>query len=378
MRIAFFSNFINHHQVLVADELYALNQGNYFFVEMEKMPESFVRAGYPDFSNRPYIIQSWKDNSSNKRALEICLNADVAVFGGMGEVLEFEKKRLSLNKLSFEMTERWLKKGWKNMLSPRLLKKFFLYHLAWRNKPLYALCCSGFASSDFRRLKMFVNRCYKWGYFTKVGNAFNDHEALCHENRVKLMWCARFIGWKHPELPIKMARILKDKNYNFVIDMFGNGEKMNEMKRLSANLDVEDRIHFMGNVPNSSILDNMKNHQIFLFTSDRNEGWGAVANEAMSCKCTLVASDEIGSVPYLVTNGITGSVFKSCDVNALAEQVIWLIDHPDKRKTITDNAYSLINEMWSPKTAAKHFMQLVNDILKGADTSLKSGPCSRA
>jgi glycosyltransferase involved in cell wall biosynthesis len=39
---------------------------------------------------------------------------------------------------------------------------------------------------------------------------------------------------------------------------------------------------------------------VFIFTSDRNEGWGAVLNEAMGSGCAVVAADLIGSVPYLI------------------------------------------------------------------------------
>ena len=34
----------------------------------------------------------------------------------------------------------------------------------------------------------------------------------------------------------------------------------------------------------------MEKADIFLFTSDRREGWGAVANEAMNSACALVVS----------------------------------------------------------------------------------------
>ena len=33
----------------------------------------------------------------------------------------------------------------------------------------------------------------------------------------------------------------------------------------------------------------MEQADIYLFTSDRNEGWGAVANEAMNSACAMVA-----------------------------------------------------------------------------------------
>ena len=59
----------------------------------------------------------------------------------------------------------------------------------------------------------------------------------------------------------------------------------------------------------------------------QNEGWGAVANESMSCGCILVGSDEIGSVPYLLEEEKTGLVFRSRELESLTNKVKWLLDN---------------------------------------------------
>ena len=50
MTIVFFSNFINHHQKLVADELDRLTGYQYTFVEVMPIPEWITNSGYPDYS----------------------------------------------------------------------------------------------------------------------------------------------------------------------------------------------------------------------------------------------------------------------------------------------------------------------------------------
>ena len=59
MTIAFFSNFLNHHQVNVADELYKMPGIDYFFVETVRMTQWLLNSGYPDLSDRPSIIKAW-------------------------------------------------------------------------------------------------------------------------------------------------------------------------------------------------------------------------------------------------------------------------------------------------------------------------------
>lgn len=397
MKIAFFSNFINHHQKLVADELDKLTERHYTFVEIIPMPERFKEGGYSDFSQLPYVLRAWENEDNMLKAKRLAVEADVVLFGGP-DVFKFEVLRArETNKLSFEISERWLKKGWINLFSPRLLKSQWFYHTLFRKKPVYKLCSSAYGAKDQYRLHSFKSRCFKWGYFTKVENFDNNESVLSQHpfsDMPTFMWCSRFLKWKHPELPIWMAARLKSKGYRFVLDMYGSGVIFERALHLVNELGVDDVVNFCGNVPNEQILLAMRQHDIFLFTSDRNEGWGAVANEAMSNGCVLVASQAIGSVPFLVKDGITGITFKSSCVNkgfgcfgntvdndalnSMCEKVEWLLEHPAERRQIALNGYRTIKNIWSPTNAAHNLMQLIADLQQGRDSSIKEGPCSMA
>lgn len=135
---------------------------------------------------------------------------------------------------------------------------------------------------------------------------------------------------KHPESPVRIAAMLKKEGIDFEIDMYGIGPEWNNTKRLVDELDVADCVNLRGAAPNEEIIRQMRSHQVFLFTSDRNEGWGAVLNEAMSNGCAVLASDAIGSVPYLIDDGINGLIYKDGDINDLFMKVKWLSDNPDK------------------------------------------------
>ncbi len=49
MTITFYTNFINHHQVPLADEFYKLIGDGYTMVTFEPLPEEFRKRGYEDF-----------------------------------------------------------------------------------------------------------------------------------------------------------------------------------------------------------------------------------------------------------------------------------------------------------------------------------------
>ena len=128
MTIAFFSNFLNHHQKLVADEL-AFSEGiEYTFVETVPMYDWLKKGGYTDYSRESYVLRAWENNENRRKAIEMAKEVDVALFGGP-EVLYLEVIRAKYSdKLSFEVSERWLKRGILNILSPRLLKSQWYYH----------------------------------------------------------------------------------------------------------------------------------------------------------------------------------------------------------------------------------------------------------
>lgn len=382
MNIVFFSNFINHHQVFVADELYRITDAHYTFVEVLKIPQWLLESGYPDFSDKPYLLQAWKNDDNYKKACKLAVEADIALFSGT-EVFYLLKERVQkTNKITFDVSERWLKRGIINLASPRISRFFFLYHLfTWKNKPLYKLCSSSFTANDHKRLCMFNDKCYKWGYFTKVDENFQIEASNLNVSTSEItpvVWCARFLKWKHPELPIQLAARLIADGYNFVLDMYGSGVQLDATKRLAKDLNLDDVVRFKGNVPNEQILDAMRQHEIFLFTSDKNEGWGAVSNESMANGCVLIGSDTIGSLLFLVDDGEDGLLFKTCDLDSLYEKVKFLLDNPKERIRMRHNAVTKMQKVWSPTVAANNLLTLIDDLKHGRDTSIMVGPCSKA
>ena len=375
--IAFFSNFFNHHQNPVAQELYRITEGAFYFIETQPLPNSYKKTGYPDFSNEPFVIKSWRGSDELLRAKELAMDADVVLY--TPDAIDIVKPRLMTSKLSFDVGERWFKQGFKNIFSYTLIKMQWVYHFQINKESNYKLCASAYGSNDQKLMHSFVHKCYKWGYFTKVDPLEVPKLQVPRNGKVfSMMWCARMIGWKHPELPIKLAAKLKSSGLTFVLNMYGEGVLKPKIINMASSYDVDDVVNFCGNVPNDIVLREMRNHDVFLLTSDRNEGWGAVANEAMANGCVLVGSNEVGAVPYLLNHQRNGMVFKSKDINSLYDSVKYLIDNPDKRQEMANNAYETISTTWSPTNAAKNLLCLIDSLQKGKLSPIIEGPCSLA
>lgn len=375
MTLTFYSNYLNHHQVLIADELYSLLGDTFHFVATLPRNEKELKGG-KDYSNRPYCILAGENNENKNKAMALARESGVCVFGACSQEYAVERAKQKDCGISFEMGERWLKRGIINILSPNFIRWWLNYIRYFHKKPFYKLCSSSFAANDDRVLGVYRGRHYKWGYFTAVPEDIEVKNSSNTEPRI--MWCSRFLKLKHPELPVKMASLLKQKGYEFRLDMYGTGSEEEPTKLLVQQLGVEDIVKMHGAQPNDKVLQAMREHEIFLFTSDRLEGWGAVANESMANGCILVASNAIGSTHYLVKDGINGFIFDSENAESLTSKVEWLLNHPTERYNMQCEARRTMTNMWSPKKAAAALLTLINDLQRGRETTINEGPCSKA
>lgn len=248
------------------------------------------------------------------------------------------------------------------------------------------LCASSFVPNDCKWAFAFKNKTYKWGYFPPFKEiAINE---VMDKRQVKdcvdVLYVARSLKLKHPELAIKAIQNLYLQGYKVKLTMVGgvfdgdkNSKKVFEYCKNQEKL-TPDCITVLGAVENSKVRDLMLNSDIFVFTSDRNEGWGASLNEAMSSGCACVVSNAIGSAHFLINNEVNGLLFKNKSRSSLQLQLKRLLDDNSLRQSISVNAYYTILNEWRPEIAGQRLISLIHDLLCGKDTDYLTGPCSKA
>jgi len=372
--VAMVSNYFNHHQQPLADEIVKLIGDGYTFISTEPMDEGRKKLGW-ELDLPKYVHCSYIDDEHYAHAMEMIDSADVVIIGSAPE--KMIKYRIKKNKLIFRYSERPLKKGLE-------LSKYPVRFIKWRlNNPvganIYLLCSSAYTAADYARFGLFKNRALKWGYFTEVKEYENIDTLINAKNKNSILWVSRFLKLKHPEYVIEVADRLKNYGYRFSIDMIGCGELENQIKNIVKQKGLTDYIRFLGTMSPNQVRVHMEKSQIFIFTSDFNEGWGAVLNEAMNSGCAVIASHAIGAAPYLVKEGKNGLIFENGNVDDLYKKTKWLLDHPDKQREMGKQAYEYIRSIWSPKEAASRFIKLAESILSGDQIAeYQDGPCSKA
>lgn len=376
MKIVLVTNIVNHYMLPLIEELNKMDGVEAYCVETMELPQKYVKIGFLKFEDRKTIIRSWKDKKSWNQAMNLALTADVMIIGASPRV--FERERLKRNLLTFEYMERPLKRGFFNMFSPTNIKNQLHYHLLFKNKPLYMLCFSAFVAYDQYRMHAFKDKCYKFCYLPKIEEqVVDDVMSLKRKSsKIKILWCARFLNWKHPEMAVLLAERLAKDGYDFEINMIGSGALLPKIQGLIKQKGVQNYVNLLGNFPNPEVLKIMKEHHIYLFTSDQREGWGVVLNEAMGQLCCPIASDRLGASPYLISHKQNGLFFKSEDMDSLYQSAKYLLDNPDRMEDMAINAYRTVHDVWSPHYVAERFVRLSQALLSGNKSPYTEGPCS--
>lgn len=371
MKILFISNYYTHHQQPLCEALDALTAHNFTFVATEPFPEERKQMGWNENPNVPFVkeYEAMVREGSND-----ILDADIVLLGSAP--LAIVQERLNAHKLVFLYAERIYKSGYQPLKwLPRIYRFWMRYG---RHRSLYLLCASAYSAVDYAIHGTFLGKTYRWGYFPET-KLYELSALMKQKEPVKILWCGRFLDWKHPEAAVEVARRLKADGCSFQMEMIGTGEKANALQQQVRAAKLSDCVHFSGAVPAEEVRMHMETAGIYLFTSDFHEGWGAVLNEAMNSGCAVVASHAIGSVPFLLEHGRNGLICRNGDPDGFYRNVKYLLEHPQQQKQLGEQAYRTITHMWNAEKAAERLIALAEELQsKGQCNQYQSGPCSRA
>ncbi len=400
MTLTFVSNYINHHQKPLSDRLYERLGEGYTFIQTEDVAIERLNMGWEDLAaSIPYVKKYSEDPVGCK---ELILNSDVVIFGGQDDE-SFIEPRLLLKKPVLRYSERLYKTGQWKAISPRGLMKKYHDHVRYRKDPVYLLCAGAYVASDFALIHAYPGKMIKWGYFPEIKD--QDVDALMQQKwtrgtefpvknnqdgqnepgtpspwskMTEILWAGRMIDWKHPEMAVEAAKyLLRQGVTDFHLTMVGGGEMEESLKAMVCD-PLKAHIDFAGFKSPEEVRTYMEKADIFLFTSDHQEGWGAVLNEAMNSGCAVLASHEIGATPYLVKDGENGIVFKSRDQKDLNKRLYELMTTGEMER-LGRAAYETVHELWNPGVAAERLLTICEELKDGrVETFYEEGPGSRA
>jgi glycosyltransferase involved in cell wall biosynthesis len=152
---------------------------------------------------------------------------------------------------------------------------------------------------------------------------FSREKAQTHDDFIFLQVSSLAEKKGHEYTLEAFARFLtaqKSKNYKLILT--GDGKRKEQLKRLSAKLNIHNHVEFVGFVSPDEAKNLMQNADVFVHhsitpESGDEEGIPNALMEAMAMELPVISSYHAG-IPELVTDGVNGYLVKEKDVNAYA------------------------------------------------------------
>ena len=127
-----------------------------------------------------------------------------------------------------------------------------------------------------------------------------------------------------------IARIFPD----IKVLIAGPGEGIEAMQ--SVNPALRNKLQFLGRINDEEKASFLKSLDIYVAPNTGGESFGIILAEAMASGVPIVASD-IPAFRHLLEEGRYGSLFENEDATSLAETIIDLFKHDDKRKKLSES-----------------------------------------
>jgi N-acetyl-alpha-D-glucosaminyl L-malate synthase BshA len=115
------------------------------------------------------------------------------------------------------------------------------------------------------------------------------------------------------------ARIHKEVSARLIL--VGDGPDRSKAEQLCRELDLCDKVMFMGNVKNPTQVLSIAD--LFLLPSE-SESFGLAALEAMACSVPVISTNT-GGLPEVNRHGVTGMMSNVGDVEDMAKNVLYML-----------------------------------------------------
>jgi glycosyltransferase involved in cell wall biosynthesis len=170
----------------------------------------------------------------------------------------------------------------------------------------------------------------------------------------------RISRWKGQEVFLRALDQLPGVNAVIVgAALFAEDDYERRIKALARELDLEDRVRFVGHVEDAMTL--MAACDVVAHCSTAPEPFGLVIAEAMLIGTPVIASDA-GGAREIVTQNVTGQLTPLKDHEALAAAIRRYLDDPQWSRQLAQRAQAWAQEKFSGVAMTAGFLQVIETL----------------
>lgn len=169
----------------------------------------------------------------------------------------------------------------------------------------------------------------------------------------------RYNHAKGYEYLIKAWKIVNNNHHDWVINIYGSGELKEQVQKQIEQSGLQNTM--LMHEPTDDIMDKYMESSICVVSS-RYEGFSMVILEAMACGLPVVSFDCPHGPRNIINNGEDGILVEHLNSKALANNICYLIEHPELRKAMGKKAKENIKR-FSRDSVMKQWTELFNQLL---------------
>lgn len=154
----------------------------------------------------------------------------------------------------------------------------------------------------------------------------------------------------HDDL-IRAIALLRDRGVNTTLRLAGAGPQREELEALVRELNVEDRVTFLGSIGDAAVIEELQRAEVFALASHA-EPLGVAYMEAMACGTPTIGT-AAGGVAEIIDDGVDGLLVPPRDIHALADALSRMLREPALRSRLAHAGRQKIIEQFDSRIGAQ-------------------------
>lgn len=161
---------------------------------------------------------------------------------------------------------------------------------------------------------------------------------------------------------MRAAKILQARRDDWLCVVVGEGPQRKELEDYIQRDALQECVRPVGFVEDSRLPIYFQAADIFVMTS-HSEGLPTALLQAMACE-TAVVSSNVGAIPEVVHEEITGLLVPPGDPAVIADRLHFLLCHPEKIDALGKEAKRFVLGRFSAKKTAHQIIDVYRSVLK--------------
>lgn len=157
----------------------------------------------------------------------------------------------------------------------------------------------------------------------------------------------------------------------FLLVGSGSNTKQEYYSQLATELEISDRVHFLGTIPNDQLPELYGAADVFVHPS-KSEALGIVLIETLACETPVVVAD-VGGVRDVVVDGFNGLLYSDPkDHETLASRVRELLAHSARRSELGKNGRAFVTAKFDWKKILPQYIEAFEKTAKHSRTPVET------